>query len=183
MAKLPFVVEPRLKPILELIGTDDSGKIEVERKGYLTAGEKAFFQAGVAKEDVSVVMLGLVRKIAQAKKLDMQKAYEIITNLMTGSADDESAGIQEEYREDLGDLVGLMISTEQRRSFLQAYCMLLYRVDGSITPDEALLIHEDLLNGLAQLYKEEEAKSTEKLVAAMDLEASELTAVESVEKK
>jgi hypothetical protein len=34
MAKLPFVVEPRLKPIIEEIGSEESGKIQIERRGY-----------------------------------------------------------------------------------------------------------------------------------------------------
>ena len=29
MAKLPFVVEPRRKPIIELIGTEESGQFEM----------------------------------------------------------------------------------------------------------------------------------------------------------
>ena len=65
MAKLPFVVEPRLKPVLETIGSEDSGKIQVERRGYLTAGEKAFVGSSVSSNDVASVIIGIVRTIAK----------------------------------------------------------------------------------------------------------------------
>ena len=44
MAPLPFVVEPRRKPIVERVGNEESGVIEIERRGYLTTGEKTFVQ-------------------------------------------------------------------------------------------------------------------------------------------
>ena len=72
MAKLPFVVEPRLKPVTELVGTEDSGKIEIERRGFLSAGEKAFFSNGSQDSNVSELMIGLVRKVSSKYKLDMK---------------------------------------------------------------------------------------------------------------
>ena len=44
MGKLPFVVAPKLKSKIETLGTEVSGKIEIERKGYLTVGEKGFME-------------------------------------------------------------------------------------------------------------------------------------------
>jgi hypothetical protein len=45
--RLPFVVAPRLEPIVETVGTDESGKIEIIRRGHLTVAEKAFISAAL----------------------------------------------------------------------------------------------------------------------------------------
>ena len=65
MAKLPFVVEPRRKPEIVTIGTEDSGTIEIVRKGYLTAGEKAFMQSQSSNDTVLRSLLSLAREVAK----------------------------------------------------------------------------------------------------------------------
>ena len=49
--KIPFVVQPNLKPVKEQVGTETSGKIEIERRGYVTVSEKAFVQAATEGDD------------------------------------------------------------------------------------------------------------------------------------
>ena len=44
---LPFVVQPKYEPILERVGTDESGIIEIERRKYLTVQEKAIVQGAM----------------------------------------------------------------------------------------------------------------------------------------
>ena len=41
---LPFVVQPRLAPVIEQVGNEESGIFEIERRGYLTVAEKAMVQ-------------------------------------------------------------------------------------------------------------------------------------------
>ena len=63
MAKLPFIVEPRLKPITEVLGTEASGQIEIERKGFLSASEKSFMQVQAQTDDTTQRMVALTRKV------------------------------------------------------------------------------------------------------------------------
>ena len=60
MGKLPFVVQPRLKAIKERIGSEDAGYIEIERRGYLTSGEKSFVQQIQQQELKHLLLLQLL---------------------------------------------------------------------------------------------------------------------------
>lgn len=184
MAKLPFVVEPRLKPIVELLGSDESGKIELERRGYLSAGERAFVGSSMASDDTASIIIGIVRKIAKEHKLDMQECYTLVTDILTkGAAEGLELEVAEQYRDELNEVTRLMLAQEQRREFVQAYCMLLYRVDANLTVEDAMELHPDLLRALAGLYTDEERKSVERLIEDTGADGTEETAVEDIEKK
>jgi hypothetical protein len=184
MAKLPFVVEPRLKPIVEILGSDESGKIEVERRGYLSAGERAFVGASMTNDDTTSVILGIVRKIAKEYKMDMQECYTLVTSILTqGASEGVEQEVSEKYRDELNDIIRMMLSQEQRKGFVQAYCMLLYRVNSSLTVEDAMELHPDLLRDLAGLYVDEERKSVERLIEDTGADGTEETAVEDIEKK
>ena len=68
-SKLPFVVQPRLKPVVELIGNDITGQIEILRKGYLTVAEKAIVQGAVTNEDAMAELVVLAGGIATTRSL------------------------------------------------------------------------------------------------------------------
>ena len=62
---LPFVVQPRLQPIVEQVGTEESGIIEIERRGYLSVAEKAIAQQAVGGDDSVRKMYVLGGRIAR----------------------------------------------------------------------------------------------------------------------
>ena len=171
MSKLPFVVEPRLKPIIEKIGSEDSGQIEVERRGYISAGEKAFISNGNSTDKTPEMVLSTVRRVAVKYKIDTKEAYDLVTGTITGEANKLSERLQKDFTTELGQITMSAISSNERTRFLKAFCMLLYRVDGSITADEAMALHPDLLDGLAALYDDEEARSVERLRSAVEEDA------------
>lgn len=184
MARLPFVVEPRLKPIMEEIGSEESGKILVQRRGFLSAGEKAFFSNSLQSDNISELMLGLVRKIAKEYKIDIKEAYEVAADVISGVPRDDEIGdkIREKFPEDLHAVTTAAIESSQRNAFVKAYCLLLYRVESAITAEEAMDLHPDILEGLSKLYDEEEAKSIQRLAEANDSHV-DADAIEDVEKK
>jgi hypothetical protein len=49
--------------------------------------------------------------------------------------------------------------------------------------DEIMKLHPDLISGLANLYREEEAKSIERLIGDKDKEAEKSEVIEKVAKK
>lgn len=187
MKKLPFIVEPRLKPIKELVGSDESGKLEVERKGYLTAAEKAFVQAQSTTDDSTQRIVALCRQLATEMRIDMQEAYHILTSVMQGDLSvKRGEEVQAAHGDAIDDIVTAMTATNDRHYLVCALCMLTYRVDGDLDADDLLQLHPDIMEGLVELYTDEEARSTERLtqlVSEGDLKAGGAESIDALEKK
>ena len=123
MAKLPFVVEPRMKPIMEEIGSEESGKIQIERRGYLTSGEKAFFQQAKQSDSGTSGLINLSRKISRATGLDMTKAYEAVVRIISGAASQEiDAKIENDFAEELSGVLRDLTNGQAHDEILMAMC-------------------------------------------------------------
>lgn len=181
MAKLPFVVEPRLKPIIEEIGSEESGKIQIERRGYLTSGEKAFFQQAKQSDNGTTGLIGLARKVARATELDMTKAYEAIVRIIGGQASEEAdKKIEDQFSDEISSVVRELTNGQTHDEILMAVCLIKYRIDASFELDEILSMHPDIISGLAELYRQEDAKSIDRLT---DASKGEEQGIEKVAKK
>lgn len=184
MARLPFVVEPRLKPIIERIGTEESGLIEIERRGYLTAGEKNFVQQVQQTDSSASSIITLARRISRSRNLGLENAYTLVMNIMSGTASSDDAlasEIESEFAEEIQQTLTDLTSAQNRLDLVQAACLIINRIDNEFKIEEIVKQHPDLIEGLAQLYREEEAKSIEKLKGA---EPEAVTpSVEEIEKK
>ena len=185
MAKLPFIVEPRIKPAMDTIGTDESGKIEIERRGFLTAAEKAFTQAQSTQDEVTQDMVKLCRKIGQECKIDMQKAYTVLSECMQSEGDSAlHEKVLEAFQEEMSEIVTAMAAASSRTMVLNALCMLLYRVDAEFDVSEVMNLHPDILEGLDQLYRDEESRSTDRLMELLEVDASPTSdQIDALEKK
>lgn len=186
MSRLPFVVQPRLKPIVERIGTEETGILEIERRGFLSAGEKAFLQQSQTGDDTSVKMLALVRKVSKDLKIGLEAAHKGVINVLSGQTDGgHEAKIASKYTDDIENIMTLAMSTESRRVLSQAACMLMYRVDPDLEIEEIMKLHPDLLQALAELCLDEENKSTERLQDTYQdkEEAPDVDSYEALEKK
>ena len=181
MGKLPFVVSPRLKPRTEVLGTEYSGQIEIERKGFLTVGEKAFVANGTGDTQALALVVKLSNRVAKKYKIDQQEAYQAVVDAVT-SPSDCSYPVLDDYGAEITELASVMMAEEQKKSFVKAYCLLVYRVSDEIEMDEVLSMHEELVEALVELYHDEENKSIERLVEGDDEEAGS-EVVEEVEKK
>jgi hypothetical protein len=181
MAKLPFIVEPRLKPVIEEIGSEDSGKIQVERRGYLTSGEKAFFQQVKQSDQGTAKLIAMSRKVSQSASLDMSKAYELVIRVLSGGADsDLDREIEEKFAEDFASVIQDLANSQSSDEMLMAACLLRYRVDSGIGMDEIMKMHPDIIQGLADLYRDEENRVLERLT---EKEIKEERNIEKVAKK
>lgn len=186
MAKLPFLVEPRLKPRIEVVGTEESGQIEIERKGFLTASEKAFVQAQANEDDTTQEVVRMTRKLGNQYKVDMQTAYEALTEAMQGQTEGELAKkVFDDHQEEIGELLTRMATMTDRKVLLQALCMLLYRVDPEIKAEDVMEAHPDLLQALSDLFVDEENRSVERLKELVSEGESEgdANAIDALEKK
>jgi hypothetical protein len=186
MATLPFVVQPRRQPILERIGTEESGQIEVERRGYLTAGEKAFVQQVQQFDNGTTEIVTVSRRVARKYALGMDKAYSLVLAIISNAKteDDELIGqIEEEFAEELTSVVKGLSAGQVREELVMAACLLKYRVNADFEINDIGAIHPDLIGGLATLYREEEARSIEAFSKGEGDEKARPVSVEEAEKK
>lgn len=164
---LPFVVQPRLKPIIELIGTEESGQIEIERRGYLSVAEKGWTQALEAEDTTQGRLHRLAIKIAAELGMEPKEALDLVA----------SSQLQDprlaEYHEELMETMAAMQQFAERRKLVAATCLLVNRVDPSWEVDDTIALHIDLIDGLYMLYVEEEARSIEALESALKQETGE----------
>lgn len=166
MAPLRFAVEPRLKPIIDQIGTEESGIIEIERRGYLTSREKNFVQQFQQQDAGSNNLVALSRKVARHYNVGIEVAYNAIASIVGGTLFEDpelQENVEATFSEDIQQAVADLSSTQARLEIIQASALLTSRVDDSITIEEVVKLHPDILMGLSELYRDEEAKSIEKL--------------------
>lgn len=162
MVNLPFVVEPRRKPILERIGSEESGLIEVERRGYLTTGEKAFVQQVQQYDGGASEIIALSRKASRKYGLSLDKAYNLVVGVLANSGDHDpelAAKLEEDFAEDLSAVMRNLTASQAKEELIMSACMLKYRVDPDFDISEISSIHPDIIAGLAKLYREEDARS------------------------
>lgn len=183
MAKLPFVVEPRSKPILIKVGSEESGLIEIERRGYLTSGEKAFFQQVKQSDQGTAKLISLSRKIASQNGVDMSKAYDALIRVLSGTPEGELDNkIEEEHAEDLSIVVQELANGQASDELLMAACMIRYRINPEIEMSDIMAMHPDLISGLASLYKDEERKIVERIAIEPGAQEEDAS-IEKVAKK
>ena len=188
MATLPFVVQPRRKPILERIGTEESGIIEVERRGYLTSGEKAFVQQVQQFDGGTTEIVTLSRHVARRHSLGADKAYRLIAGIISNNVADEDADlcieIEKEFAEELTDVVKNLSASQVREDLVFACCILRYRVNPDFEISDIHNLHPDLIGALATLYRDEDSRSIEAFKREEEEGAAEKSiSVEEAEKK
>ena len=154
-SKLPFVVQPKLEPVIEVIGTDASGRIEVERRGYLTVAEKAFMQAANGSGAMGKIYV-LAGKIASKTG---KKPQEVFEDMSEGTG----AEYLDPYREEISELLFEVTEFQEKARVYASCALLMHRVSPEITVEDVLELHPDLLDALYEIYQEEDAKDTSRL--------------------
>ena len=160
---LPFVVQPRLAPVLEKVGTDVSGIFEIERRGYLTVAEKAMVQQATQGDDSVRIMYALGGRIARETG---KQQLQVMSDLMKQERD----SYLDEYSDEIMDNMLSMIAYQERVNIVQATALIICRIDSSWTVDQSMNLHPDLIADLTALYNDEDKRSTEALEAAVEAE-------------
>lgn len=152
---LPFVVAPRLEPIMHQCGSDESGKIEIMRRGYLTVAEKSFMQQASTGNETMIKLHSLASKVASANGM---QTSEVIETLGKGSFD---ASLFADYEDELTEILSEMATLEERNKIAAAACLLIFRVDQDFGIEEVMELHPDIVADLYLLYLMEDQKSLE----------------------
>ena len=167
MAKLPFVVQPRLKPVQEEIGTENSGKILVERRGYLTVSEKMFVQTALKEDNSQGMLFQLVNKISAEQGISTKQVFE---DMGSGKSLPEYA---EAYAGELTAVMERVNDLTEKTKLLGAAALLITRVDPDLDMEEVMELHPELIEELYKLYVDEENGSLEKLQSQDELAGGE----------
>jgi hypothetical protein len=152
---LPFVVAPRREPIIEILGSEESGQIEIHRKGYLTVAEKSFMQQASSSDETVSLLHKLASKVAKARGV---QAQEVVEMLGSGNFQDP---LLEGFEDDISEIYSAMGNYEQRRKVISATCLLYFRISQDWSIEDTMEMHPDLVDALYLLFQEEDAKSTE----------------------
>ncbi len=156
---LPFVVQPRLKPIVEQVGTEESGIIEVERRGYLTVAEKAIAQQATQGDESVRSMYALGSRIARGTGVQQ---YQVMKDMIEQPRPDYMS----DYDDEILECMVEMMAYQERVNIVQATALLICRVDQAWTIEQSMELHPDLVTALALLYNEEDSRSIEALEQA-----------------
>lgn len=159
---LPFVVAPRLEPIMHQCGSDESGKIEIMRRGYLTVAEKTFMQQASSGNETVMKLHSLAGKVAKEKGMQIQ---EVIESLSGGSL---SGDLMEGHEDEMTALLSEMATLEERNKIAAAACLLYFRIDPNFGIEEVMELHPDIVADLYLLYLMEDQKSVEGFESVME---------------
>lgn len=156
MATLPFVVQPKKNIEKIQIGDDESGVLEIVKKGYLTVAEKSFVDNVMQGSDTVSSIVLLANKISRDKKVSSEKAYLAISRIISSQG---SGGldeiISEEYSTDISSLTGRMAEAMARRNIAAATILIQTRVNHEWSVEDTLGLHPKLVEELVALYEEE----------------------------
>lgn len=182
MSTLPFVVQPKRKPIIEYIGSEESGQIAIERRGYLSSGEKSFVQQALGVDETSIKIIGLSRKVSSVHKVTLDEAYKMVIKVVSGqSAESEQlTSIEQEYFSEFNDLLSHLANVQSREQILKALCLVQYRINPEFEVSDILTLHPDIISGLSELYNDEELRSVERLTSSQEASSGEEEEVEEV---
>ena len=173
MKNFPFVVQPRLKPIIERVGSEEAGYVEICRQGYLSVGEKAGMSQIMANYDVTQDVIALARQVGTDRKIDLQAAYELVSETMTRNLHPD---ISEKYGAEIAALMNRLTQQQIWSDLAKAFVLLMYRVDDAaqMSMDDVAEMHPDIIEGLVELYDDEEKKSVERLTDETKVKPTEV---------
>ncbi len=162
---LPFVVAPRREPITEVIGTEEAGSIEIQRKGYLTVAEKSFMQQATTGDETITRLHRLAAVISRKEGVQPQEVLEAL------SVGDISSEMFADHLEEISEVVGLLNAAEIRRKAVAVTCLIYFRISEEWDIAKTMDLHPDLIDALYELYTEEDTRSTEAFEADDNEEA------------
>lgn len=164
--ELPFVVRPRLAPIIELVGDEKTGQLEIERRGYITVGEKAMVQQTMEGSRSFGGLLELAEEISRENDKNPQEVLDDISKT-------PSPEYLKLWMPQVAQCLSEIEIETSKRQIIQATTILVSRVDEKWTVDDTLNLNDDLIVALSNFYIEEERKDVKKLEGAVEKKGAE----------
>ena len=159
--KLPFVVQPRVKFTEETLGSEDSGQIKVERRGYVTVGEKALTQEAMKGSHAVPELYAFMRNVAEDSN---KEPAQVLADLSTVPIPDYLLV----WEDEAAALLEAVQMESSRRQMVHATAILISRVDSQWTIEDTMKLHPDLVSALSEFYAKEEKGAEDILEEAAD---------------
>lgn len=184
LSKLPFVVQPKAKPVMQKVGSEEAGVIEVPVRGYLTTGEKSFVQQTMSTDDSTLEIVKLSRQVSAKYNMGLDEAYQFVIRVISGQENSETGReISIEFSHDISKILTAMVLMQDKEQIVAAMVLLRYRTGIDIDFEDVIKLHPDLISGLYAVYQSEAQKDASLLeLAYKDEEQKDLT-VNEIEKK
>lgn len=164
MRNLPFVVKPKRAVEKIKIGNEESGIFEIERKGYLTVGEKAAYQQVVVNKDGAKALRDLVETVSKGANIPLDKAADLVGRALQAkklSAKEEK--LLNDYTAQFIDVLEVFKREATHSQLIMATILLVSRVDPEWSFDDTARLDAKIIEDLAVLFQAEEQRSIEEL--------------------
>lgn len=171
MAKLPFIVAPKAKSKIVKIGNEDTGIIEIEKRGYLTVAEKSFVDSVMQSSDAVGNIVKLANTVARKKKIQVEKAYNIIISIVGGGdISGVAANVSEEFSEEISQIQSEMVESMQRKAIAAATVLIKSRVNEEWQLEDTMELQPEMISLFSEFYDSEEQKIEAKQEAKDEIE-------------
>lgn len=164
MRNLPFVVKPKRAAEKIQIGNEESGIFEIERKGYLTVGEKAAYQQVIVNKDGAKALRDLVETVSKGANIPLDKAADLVGRALQAkklSAKEEK--LLNDYTAQFIDVLEVFKREATHSQLIMATILLVSRVDPEWSFDDTARLDAKIIEDLAVLFQAEEQRSIEEL--------------------
>lgn len=159
MAKLPFVVAPRMQSKIVQIGNEEIGIVEIEKRGHLSVSEKSFVDSVMQSTDGVSGLVRLASEIGRKRKIGTEKAYTLLIGIIDGSGTGApSTAIAEEYSREIAEIQSMMAESLQRKAIAATTVLIRNRINTEWTVEDTMALQPELLTEFTKFYDEEEAK-------------------------
>ena len=169
MAKLPFVVAPKIKSEIVKLGNENVGIVEIEKRGYLTVAEKSFVDSVMQGSDAITNIVKLANKVSRKKKMQVEKVYNIILQIVSGNSESGTAStISDEYSDEIAKIQSEMIESVQRKAIAATTVLVQSRINPEWQIEDTLNLQPELIAYFSDFYDNEDLGSSSGEVEAKD---------------
>ena len=159
MAKLPFVVAPKIKTCKIRLGTEETGIIEIEKRGYLSVAEKSFVDSVLQQSDGVTQIVKLASTISRNRKISVETAYtQVVAAISAESKTKAQQEIAAEYAGEISEIQAGMMESMSRKSIACTTILIQTRINPDWTIEDTMTLQPELLAEFNRFYDSEEAK-------------------------
>lgn len=160
MAKLPFVVAPKVQKKNVRLGNEELGIIEIEKRNYLSVAEKSFVDAVTQSGDGVASIVKLANKASRIKKITVEKAYTLIIQIMSGQVDGKvSEELANEFSDEISTIQTQMVESMSRKAIAATTILIQSRINPEWQIEDTMTLQPELLQIFADFYDSEEQKT------------------------
>jgi hypothetical protein len=161
MKGLPFLIQPKKKFEPYRLGTEDTGFLEIERRGYLTVSEKAFVDAVTQSSDGVASMIRLANRASGKYGVTVEAAYTgVMAAMGQGAKTKLSTNIQQDFADDISEVISAMTDAAQKRSIACATILIQSRINKDWSVDDTLEMDPELLEEFVRFYDMEDQRDS-----------------------